>query len=56
MHNTALGLEGEGKFLGLGGPFHGQQAPPLDLLDPGQLLVGGGDADGHLRLGGQLCE
>ena len=48
VHDAALELEGGGEFPGLGGPFHGQQAPPLDLLYPGQLLVGGGYSGGHL--------
>ena len=60
VHDAALELEGGGEFLGLGRPFHGQQAPPLDLLDPGQLLGGGGDTDGHLgehlRVARQLGE
>src|SRR5580704_16428473 len=43
VHDAALELEGGGEFLGLGGPFHRQQAPPLDLLHPGQPFVGGGD-------------
>ena len=40
MHDAALEFEGGGEFLGLGGPLHGQQVPPLDLLHPGQPLVG----------------
>ena len=42
-----LSLRVGGEFLGFCYPSHGQQVPLLDLLHPGQPLVGGGDSSGH---------